>query len=450
MLAETRYAPAPGGVIAYQTFGDGALHLLVANGFPGHVELAWEQPGMARLLQRFANFARVTAFDRPGVGLSDPPAGDDSLVDRAQDLTALLDHLGADRVSVVSYGEGAFGVLQLAATAPERIESLVLNAPYARLTRCDGYPHGVSDADAEAMAARAERHWGTGKWMIDTLFPTHGDDRLFRARMARLERYAATPTRAAATWRHLATLDARHLLPQIEAPTLIVTRRSNPGHGPGHGAYFADRIRQARLLELPGEVVGTFFDAEPEESDHIQDFLTGSPADPTAVRDIVAILFTDIVGSTATAASVGDRHWHDVLDHHDAVTAGNVNRFGGRVVKTTGDGVLAIFPSASSAVSCALAARDQLAAAGIHTRAGVHVGEVQHRGEDVAGLAVHIAQRVSAQAGEGQVLTSSTAADLLVDDRIELGALGPHSLKGIEREWNLYTAEPAGTTIHRM
>lgn len=449
MLTETRYAPAPGGVIAYQTFGDGTLHLIVANGFPGHVELGWEQPGMARLLQRLASFARVTVFDRPGVGLSDPPAGNDGLVERAQDLTGLLDHLGADRVSAMTFGEGAFGILQLAATAPERIESLVLNAPYARLTRCEGYPYGVSDADAELTAERAERHWGTGKWMIDTLFPTHGDDRLFLARMARLERYAATPTRAAATWRHVASLDARHLLSQIEAPTLIVTRRNNPAHGPGHGGHFADHMPQARLLELPGEVVGTFLDAEPQEADHIQEFLTGSRADPTAGREILAILFTDIVGSTVTAAAVGDRHWQDVLDHHDDVTAGNVHRFGGRVIKTTGDGVLAIFPSASSAVSCAFAARDQLASAGIQTRAGVHVGEVQHRGDDVAGLAVHIAQRVSAQASDGQVLTSRTAADLLVDDRIQLDDLGPHSLKGIERPWNLYMAEPSGTTVHR-
>lgn len=444
MLAQTRYAPADGGAIAYQRFGDGPIEVVIANGFPGHVELGWEQPGMARLLRRLATFATVTAFDRRGVGLSDPSPPDDTPASRAEDLVCLLDHVGADRASFVTFGEGGFGALHLAATRPERVESLVLNAAYPRLTRGVDYAYGISPAEVEQMAALAEQDWGTGSWMIRTLFPDHADDPLFRQRMARLERYTATPSRAAAIWRRVATFDARPLLPHITARTLVVTGPSNPAHGPGHAGHFVEHMPAARSLVLPaGRVVGTFFDAEPAEGDEIQEFLTGTRADPTAGREIAAILFTDIVGSTAAVAKAGDRRWRDVLDHHDAVSADHVSRFGGRVVKTTGDGVLAVFPSASRAVICAFAARDDLAAVGIATRAGVHVGEVELRGEDVAGLAVHIAQRVSSEAGAGEVVVSQTAADLLADAAVHLTDLGPHHLKGLDRPWTILAASPA-------
>lgn len=441
MLADTRYAPADGGAIAYQRFGNGPIEVVIANGFPGHVELGWEQPGMARLLHRMATFATVTVFDRRGVGLSDPPHEDDTAAVRADDLCCLLDHVGVRRASFVTFGEGAFGALHLAAAHPERVDSLVLNAAYPRLTRSDDYPYGIPDGEAERMAAAAERDWGTGGWMIDNLFPAHADDPLFRQRMARLERYSATPRRAAAIWRRVAAFDARSLLPRIAAPTLVITGARNPAHGPGHGDHFVEHMPNARLLELPaGRVVGTFFDAEPAEADEIQEFLTGTRADPTAGREILAILFTDIVGSTEAVAKEGDRRWRDVLDHHDAVSAREVTRLGGRIVKTTGDGVLAVFPSASGAVHCALATRQQLAGAGIRTRAGVHVGEVELRGDDVAGLAVHVAQRVSAIAGDGEVVVSQTAADLLVGGTVQLTDHGIHTLKGVNRPWKVYLA----------
>ena len=437
-MVETRYARSRGGDIAYQVHGDGSFDVVVANGFPGHIELNWEQPGMSRLLHRLGAFARVVTFDRRGVGLSDPPVGDDTLAERAEDLGALLDAVASERASFVTFGEGSFGVLHLAAHEPDRVDSLVLNAPYARLTTGDGYPHGITDEAAEAMASRAEQMWGTGDWMIATLFPDHADDPLFRQRMARLERHAATPRRAAATWRRVATFDVRHLLPRVQAPTLVVTRRTNPGHGTGHGSYLVEHLPDARLLELPGEVVGTFFDADPEEADEIQEFLVGSRADPTAGRELAAILFTDIVGSTGAAASAGDRQWRDVLDHHDAVTAAHVRRLGGHVVKTTGDGVVATFPSASAATTCAFDVRDDLARVDIATRAGVHVGEIQLRGDDIAGLAVHVAQRVSSLAGAGEVVVSQTAADLLVDRPFGLQHLGSHELKGVPRRWDVY------------
>jgi len=438
VLAQTAYAPAEGGVVAYQRFGSGPLEVVIGNGFPGHVEVGWEQPGMARLLHRLASFATVTVFDRRGVGLSDPPAGEDSLTSRAADVLALLDHVGADRVSFVTFGEGALGALQLAVSHPERVESLVLNAPYARLTSAPGYPCGVPPEAAEAMAVRAADEWGTGRWMIATLFPDKADDPLFRQRMARLERYSATPTRAAAIWREIARLDARHLLPQVSAPVLVVARASNPAHGPGHAEHFVEHLPDVRALRLPGEVVGTFFDAEPAEADEIQEFLTGSRADPTAGREIAAILFTDIVGSTTAVARAGDRRWRDVLDHHDDVSTRHVQRLGGRLVKTTGDGLLAVFPSASAAVRCAAAVRDELGDVGIATRAGVHVGEVELRGDDIAGLAVHIAQRVSSVAGDREIVVSQTAADLLADGSVLLEDRGPVHLKGIERPWSIH------------
>lgn len=445
MLTETRYAAADGGVIAYQIFGRGDFDLVIAGGFPWHIELHWEQPGFARLLERLAGFARVIVFDRRGVGLSDPPRGADTLDDRADDLRCLLGAVGSEEASFVSFGEGGLAVMQLAATSPALVRSLVLIAAYARLTRTKGYEAGLAPEEFEASVSHVGEVWGTGGWAA-SLFPSSADDPLFRRWAARVERYAATPTRAVAAWRHVGSLDARSVLSRIEAPTLVVTRADNRGHGRGHGAYLAEHIPDAKVLELPGEAVGSFFDADPSEADEIQDFLIGVRADPEPGRALVAILFTDIVDSTQAVAATGDRPWRDVLDRHDEVTAQQVTRFGGRVVKGTGDGTVATFPSPRNALRCAWALHEHLDTIGLRIRAGAHVGEIELRGDDIAGFAVHVAQRVSSLAGAGEVVVSQTLRDLLGRGDARVTHRGHHRLKGVDEEWTVHLVEPAEPT----
>jgi class 3 adenylate cyclase len=443
-VSETRYAPARGGVLAYQVHGAGPFDVVLAGGFPQHIELAAEQPGYRRLMERIAGFARLIVFDRRGMSLSDPPLPGDSLEDRAEDVLAVLAAAGSEHASFVSFGEGGLTVLQLAASHPEAVTSMVLVAPYPRLTAGDGYEHGLSAAAFAETVERARRVWGTGEWVTETLFPPMASDPVFRQWAGRFERYALSPTEAAEGWRRVGTLDVRALLPRITAPALLIGRSDNPGHGRGHVQHLATHLADARVRELPGEVVGTFFDADPEEAAEIQEFLVGTRVDPAPRRVVRAILFTDIVGSTDRAAQIGDGRWRTLLDHHDAVLAEEVGRHGGTTVKSTGDGVVAVFAAPSDAVRAATAGARRLADVGVDVRAGIHVGEVELRGADITGLAVHIAARVAALAGAREVLVSRTVADLLVGTEVALRACGAHELKGVPGRWELHAVAERG------
>lgn len=438
-MTATRYAPSSGAVLAYQTEGDGPFDVAFASGFPHHLEIQAEQPGFRRLVERIAGFARVIRYDRRGMGLSDPPAPGDRLEDRAEDLLAVLRAAGSERASFVAFGEGGLTVLQLAATHPEVVTSMVLVAPYARLVAGDGYDAGLEPGAFADAVGRIRELWGSGQWVIETLFPPFADDPVFRQWAARLERYAVSPTMAAEAWQRVAAFDVRPLLSQVSAPALLIGRSDNPGHGRGHVRFLAEHLPGATVRELPGEVVGTFFDADPEEGDEIAEFLIGTRADPAPRRSLQAILFTDIVDSTARASTLGDARWRALLDHHDTVLAGEITRFGGRLVKSTGDGVLAVFGSPSEAVRCARSAGAALEAVGVGTRAGVHVGEIELRGDDVAGMAVNIAARVAACAGRGQVLVSQTLVDLLIGTAATFEAAGRHELKGVPGTWELHS-----------
>ena len=443
MTTPTRYAPARGGVLAYQVRGDGPFDVAVIGGFPQHLEVQAEQPGYRRLMDRISGFARLITFDRRGISLSGPALPGDRLEDRTDDAVAVLAAAGSDRASFVAFGEGCLTVLHLAATRPEVVTSMVLVAPYPRLVSGDGYEHGLDPAAFARSVARAREVWGTGQWVIDTLFPPLGDDPVFRQWAARFERYTTSPPEAARQWEHVATFDVRAHLDRVRAPALLIGRADNPGHGHGHVEYLASKLADARVRQLPGEVVGTFFDADPEEADEIQDFLIGTRADPAPRRVVRAILFTDIVGSTERASAVGDARWRVLLDHHDSVISAETERFGGTIVKTTGDGVLATFASPSDALRCVEEVIDAMAEVHVEIRAGVHVGELELRGTDVAGMAVHIAARVAALAGAGAIYVSRTVVDLLVGTAARFRPVGRHGLKGVPGDWELFALERA-------
>ena len=436
-VAETRYAPARSGVVAYQVHGEGSFDVIVAGGFPQHIEIMMEQPGYRRLMERLAAFARLIVFDRRGMALSDPPLPGDRLEDRAEDVLAVMAATGSERASFVSFGEGGLTVLQLASSHIDAVSSMVLIAPYPRLTSGDSYEHGLSPEAFAETVERARRSWGTGQWVTETLFPPSASDPVFRQWASRFERYSLSPTQAAEGWRRVGTLDVRGVLSRVVAPALLIGRSDNPGHGRGHIQYLAAHLADARVRELPGEVVGTFFEADPDEADEIQEFLIGTRIDPAPRRVMRAILFTDIVGSTDRSAQLGDARWRVVLDHHDAVVYDTVERFGGTIVKTTGDGVLAIFGTPSEAVRGAATLIAQLADVDVNVRAGIHVGEIELRGDDIAGMAVNIAARVAALAGASDIFVSRAVADLLVGTELLFRPAGSHQLKGVPGAWEL-------------
>ena len=421
----TRYAKSGGLNIAYQVIGDGARNLVHVSGFVSHLDLQWENPQRAEVARRWASFARVVTFDKRNTGLSDRTGGAPTLEERMDDIRAVMDDAGMASASLVGHSEGGPLAILFAATYPERVEALVLGATYARL---DPPP------DLEERLAFVEEHWGTG---IPIQYFVSGSDPEWAARY---ERSAATPRTAVEILRMNVLLDVRAALGAITAPTLVVHRTGDPIVPIAAGRELAGGIAGARFVEMPGNTHLPSTDAEwREEVDLVEEFLTGASQTSEPDRVLATVLFTDIVESTATAATLGDREWTHRLgalqDHTDRL----VRQFGGRRVKTTGDGVLATFDGPARGIRCARAIVDRAAATGLPIRAGLHAGEVELvGGGDIAGIAVHLAKRVESAASPGAVYVSQTMRDLIAGSSIELADRGAHELKGIPGSWVLY------------
>jgi class 3 adenylate cyclase/pimeloyl-ACP methyl ester carboxylesterase len=433
-VPETRLADTDLGRIAYQVVGDGGVDLVVAHPFAFPIDLMWDEPTLARFLGRLSTFSRAIWFDPRGRGASDPvPHVEDQVFESiADDMLALVDHLGCEQVAVLGFG-GAPAIL-FATAHPERTKALVLVNPSARSRPADDYPEGIRP-DPERMA-RFRRDWGTGA-LLDLVAPSFAGDARLRRWMARCERLLCTADEIA--WRAAANreVDVRPVLSAVQVPTLVLYRTG--ALLAGQSRYVADHIPGATRVELPGEDSLLFFlgDTGPM-LDTIEEFLTGQLPAHHSDRVLATVLFSDIVGSTEQAAQVGDRRWKEVLATHDALLAAELERFRGRMVKSTGDGVLATFDGPGRAIRCACAIRDSVRSLGIDLRAGLHTGEIELRGDDVAGMAVHIGSRVSALAGAGEVLVSSTVKDLVAGSGIGFEDRGERELKGVPGSWRLY------------
>jgi class 3 adenylate cyclase len=355
------------------------------------------------------------------------------------DIATVMDAAGSARAGIVTWTESALAVMMFAATYPDRVTNLVLADTYARYLRNDECPWGMP-ADAFASYVRALREqWGSGE-ITRYLAPSLVTDDEAKEHWARIERLSGSPDIAAVPQAFMES-DVTGVLPLIQAPTLVITRRDNPHIRPEHGRYLARRIPGARLLEVPGADDLLPSGASPELLDEIQEFVTGVRPVPVLDRQLASVLFTDIVGSTRTAATMGDRAWRDTLDQFDAVTRGLLNRYRGVYVNWTGDGTLATFDGPARAIECARGIADAVMALGLEIRAGIHTGEIERRGENVAGMAVHIAARVAALAGAGELLVSRTVTDLVVGSGIEFADRGEHELKGVPGTWRLYAVE---------
>jgi class 3 adenylate cyclase len=434
---ETRYVDRGGVHIAYQVVGDGPIDLLVVPGFVSHLELFWEEGAASRhFLARLASFSRLILFDKRGTGLSDRDVGRPSLEERIDDVLAVLDAAGSERAALLGYSEGGPMSILFAATHPARVSALVLAATTARPVPAPDYPCGAEfEAFLHDFDRIARDEWGQGN-TIEVFASNLADNERARRNFGRWERLAASPGVVLALVDLLRQVDLRPTLPAIRVPTLVISRLDDVAIKPCHGRYLAEHIPGARYVELPGEHI-LWLDGD-AVLDEVEEFLTGARGPQAFDRALATVLFTDIVDSTKHAQSLGDRRWHTLLDRHDELARLLVDRHRGRLVKTTGDGLLASFDGPARAVRCARSLLEAVADLGVELRAGVHTGEVELRDDDVGGLAVHIAARVEAKAEPGEVLVSRTVKDLVVGSGLTFTDRGTHALKGVADEWQLF------------
>jgi len=445
MAARTRYARNGDLHIAYQVVGDGP-DLLLMPGWISHVEAGWQEPVIARFLERLASFSRLILMDKRGTGLSDPHPGGSapSLEERMDDVRTVLDAAGSRRAYLFGISEGGPMNTLFAATYPERSAGLILLGTYARLLRDDDYPEGTDPALLEPFLERIRAGWGEGAGTT-AIAPSHAHDAAFRAAFGRFQRNGASPGMAVSLLRLNAAIDVRHVLPAVRLPTLVLHRQDDRFVPATLGRHLAAHIPGARYVELPGGD-HLYFAGDPTPIlDAVEEFVTGRPAATEPDRVLATILLSDLVDSTRHATTLGDRRWRDLLDQHDALIRREVERARGRVVKSTGDGTLATFDGPARAVRCAQAIVAGIRTLGVETRVGLHTGECERRGDDVGGIAVHIAARVAALAGAGEVLCSGTVRDLVAGSGLDFEARGRQELRGLPGQWALFAAQPPGT-----
>ena len=437
MASETRYARNDDVTLAWMATGEGALDLVFIPGFVSHVEHFWEEPGLAAFFERLARFARVIVMDRRGCGLSDPRAPGLTLDDEARDVLAVLDAAGSDRAVLFGFTMGGAVAVRAATLAPERAQALVLYAAQVSMLADDELVWANTPEQSDATWVDMAEQWGTGA-NLDVVAPSRIDDVGMRTWLARLERLSASPGEVRAMAQTFGANDIRADLPELNVPTLILHRSGDRMIDVRHSRYIAERVPGARFVELDG------IDNLPSSGDagavlgEIEEFLTGGRS-RSVERALLTVLFSDIVGSTAHAARMGDARWREVLAAHDSAIRRELERFGGREVKTIGDAFLATFDGAPSpAVRCAREIVAAVAALGLELRVGLHTGECEVIGDDVGGMAVHIAARVAGAAQPGQVLASGTTYGTVVGSGLHWDDHGARPLAGVPGLWPIF------------
>jgi len=429
---ETRYAKSGDVSIAHQVVGSGELDLVFVPGFVSNLDLIWEQTSSVDFFTRLAGFSRLILFDKRGTGLSDRVTGAPDLEVRMDDVRAVMDAAGSERAAVFGMSEGGAMSMLFAATYPERTRALMLYGTYAH------YPTWVLSGERlQNFIDVIERGWGTGD-TVEFFMPSKVSDKAFRREWARRERQGASPAAAVALTRMNTEIDVRPILPAIRVPTLVLHRTGDPRINVEAGRYIGRHIPGAKYVELPGED-HVPFDIYDRILDEVEEFLTGSRSEVEIDRVLATVLFTDIVDSTKRAAELGDRHWRSLLDRHDNAVRQQLARFRGQEVKNLGDGFMATFDGPARAVRCATAISDTVKQLGIAVRSGLHTGEIELKRDDVAGIAVHIAARVAAEAEAGETVVSSTVRDLVAGSGLRFQDRGVRALKGLPEEVRLYS-----------
>ena len=436
-----RYAKSGAVSIAYEVLGDAPRDMVHIPPFISNLELQWEDPAHAAYMRRLASFSRLIMFDKRGTGLSDR-VDVATLEERMDDVRAVMDAVSSERAVVFGSSEGGALAILFAVTYPERVSELVLYGAYPRMSWAPDYPDGVpaSDEEVRELLRDFEDQWGSveGGLSVSALQPGRADDSAYKEAWARHCRLSASPGAAAAILRMILSIDVRDLVPAIRVPTLVLYRTSDVAHAAG-SRYLGDHIPGAKVVELPGDVYFPYLGDQDAVLSEIEEFVTGVRPVPVHDRVLATVLFTDIVGSTETAARLGDQRWRALLEQHEKISSTHVRGNRGRLITFTGDGILATFDGPARAVRCACAIRDALQTSQIQIRAGVHTGEIEVLGDDVGGIAVHIGQRISSLAKPDEVLVSRTVVDLVAGSGLTFTESGVHQLKGIPESWHLYS-----------
>lgn len=437
---ETQYAQRGNIHIAYQVVGDGPRDLIMVWNWFSHLEGRWDIPPYAHFLRRVASFRRLISFDKYGIGLSDPVPSTQlpPLEEWMDDVRAVMDAVGSERAALLGQSDGGLMAAMFAASHPDRVEALILVDTLASNVLAPDHPLALvwTRERWDAFVALLMTGWGRPDFLT-ALDPDGAHDPEEQGRWARYLRMAASPATAVAMGRMLLELDLRDVLPTVRVPTLVI-RTTSPYSTPESGRQMAGLIPGARLVDLPAAQSLVFGRAD-LIADEIEHFLSDTEgSEPDRSRFLGTVLLTDIVGSTERAAELGDQRWSQLLDSHDEFARRQVSRFSGTGLKSTGDGVLAIFDGPARAIACAMALRSGVRSLGLELRTGIHTGEIEQRGGEVGGIGVHIAARVEAAAQPGEVLVSRTVKDLVVGSGFTFISRGAHALKGVPEEWELF------------
>ena len=440
MVGPVEYARSDQATLAYRIIGDGDVEAVFLPGILSHIEIVLEEPGMARFFERMGEFCRLIVFDRRGSGMSDPIPDGFTLEQEAGDLSTVLDAAGFERATLVGYTGGAQLACQYAAMYPERCRALVLYAPIIRTMAAEGYEWASKPEERAARFAAQSNAWGAGS-NLNLIAPSLADDERVRTWLGRMERGALSPGTLRRMIDYQETVDVRELLPDINVPTLVAHRTDDQLIDVRHSRYAAEHIPGAKLVELPGN------DNLPAAGDseallgEFEEFLTGGRRGGVQ-RAMLTVLFTDVVDSTGHAARLGDSRWRDLLHTQERTVREVIERFNGNVVKTIGDAFLVIFDGPpSSALRCARAVVEAVRPLGLELHVGLHTGECEIIGDDVGGMAVHIASRVAHLAGAGEILASGTAYGTVVGSGLQFEFRGQHELKGVPGTWPIFALE---------
>jgi class 3 adenylate cyclase len=440
-----KYARSGGLSIVYEVTGAGERDIVFFPDAFIPVEDMDEEPHFRHFLARLETFGRLIRFDPRGIGSSDPivPVRAPSLEEWMDDVVAVQDAVGSRRAALVALAEGGFIAALMAATLPQRVHSLTLINATPGVLFEPVRPFGVRatnlapflEESGEVMAAMADM---TESVPIADFAPSAIGDERYKTWLGRAWTRAVSPSTIASISETMYASNIHAILPAISVPTLVIHRSGNRWFGPEHGRYLAEHIAGARYVELPGDDHVPYLGDADSILDEIEAFITGTRSAREADRVLATVLFTDIVGSTEIATRLGDARWTELLDRHDAIVREQIERHVGRFIDSAGDGVVSTFDGPARAVRCACAIRDELRPLDIEIRAGVHTGEIERRGDDIRGIAVHIGQRVSSLAGPGEVLVSRTVTDLVAGSGLQFESRGASELKGVSGTWDVY------------
>jgi pimeloyl-ACP methyl ester carboxylesterase len=435
---ETQYTNCGDVTIAYQAYGGGPIDLVLALGWISNIEYLWENSDYTRFIESLGKFSRVLLFDRRGTGLSDRNVGVPTLEQRSDDIRAVMDACNSERAAIFGVSEGGNMASIFAATYPERTVALILYASKAKGTWAEDYPWPPTEGEMEEWLQSLKTQWGN-PFDLSVAAPSVADDETAVRWFSALLRYSASPKEAVDASRINMDIDIREILPTIQVPTAVIQRTGDQWQlDIEETKYLASRIPNAKLILLPGNDRIPWWGDQNHLVAEIEEFLTGNRTVTSAGRVLLTVLITDIVGSTEQASELGDEKWSNLLEKHNRIVRRNIALFDGKEVNTTGDGFVISFTGPTRSIQCMQAIHRDIEPLGLGVRAGIHTGECERRNDDLSGVAVHLAARISDLGKSGQTIVSSTVKDLVVGSGLIFDEIGAQRIKGFQDEWRLF------------